>query len=57
MTKDTTTAGPAVSSPLDITAAVPNGKTLSIDVSQSTQLAAAFNVVSEPSGRARTSSA
>ena len=31
-------------SPLDLSVAVPNGKTLSIDVSQSTQLASAFTV-------------
>ncbi|MGI4763754.1 MAG: flagellar hook protein FlgE [Janthinobacterium lividum] len=39
-----TGAGAAVTSPLDLSVQIPNGKTLSIDVSQSTQLASAFNV-------------
>ena len=33
-----------MTSPLDLSVQIPNGKTLAIDVSQSTQLASAFNV-------------
>ncbi len=36
--------GTPVTSPLDLSVQIPNGKTLAIDVSQSTQLASAFNV-------------
>ena len=40
----TTGTGAPSTSPLDLTVAVPNGKTLNIDVGQTTQLAAAFTV-------------
>ncbi len=39
-----TGTGAAVTSPLDLSVPIPNGDTLSIDVSQSTQLASTFNV-------------
>ena len=37
-------SGTTVTSPLNLSVPIPNGKTLSIDVSQSTQLASTFNV-------------
>lgn len=42
--------GTPSTSPLDLSVPIPNGKTLSIDVSQSTQLAADFNVATATIG-------